>query len=180
MSREIIETYMSNRTGTFRGSARIGVLPLLAGAHILALYLWQIALLRPRAVHRAASWLGLYVLSSGDAPSELLPELTQLTALVGLAAALGYYLGGADGGAAAADDPSTRVRARLSQMTAPSAIRDRPQVAFPGRPSNEAFKLLPLACNTVAGFGGSMHNLSFTWLLSLQGACINLSLLYGI
>lgn len=84
------------------------------------LYLWQIALLRPHVVHRAASWLGLYILSSSDSFPVLAPRLLHLTALVALFGALGYHAGG-DQAAAAADDPSTRVRVRLSYMMAPAA-----------------------------------------------------------
>lgn len=104
-----------------------------AAAHILVLYLWQIALLRPHVVHRAASWLGLYILSSAEPLPALAPQLLHLTALVALFSALGYHAG--DDGSTAADDPSTRVRARLSHMmTAPSTAapptRGRTQVSL--------------------------------------------------
>ncbi len=99
-----------------------------AAAHILALYLWQIALLRPHMVRHAAAWLRLYVLSSTAPPPVLLPQLVHLAALVALFGALGHYNGG-DREGLATDDPSVRVRARMSHMrAAPSTARPRPQV----------------------------------------------------
>ena len=73
------------------------------------LYLWQIALLRPHAVHRAAAWLGLYVLSSGDPATVLALRLAHLTALVVLFAALGHY----NGGDREVDSPALRGQQRM-------------------------------------------------------------------
>jgi hypothetical protein len=106
-----------------------------AAAHIVMLYLWQIALLRPHVVHRAASWLGLYILSSDTPFPALGPQLLHIAALVLLFGALGCRAG-RDPAATSADDPSTRVRARLSYMAPPATpqatpARGRSQVAGP-------------------------------------------------
>lgn len=99
------------------------------------LYLWQIALLRPHVVHRAASWLGLYILSSATRFPVLGPQLLHIGALVLLFGALGCHAG-RDPAATSADDPSTRVRARLSYMAPPATpqatpARSRSQVGGP-------------------------------------------------
>lgn len=94
------------------------------------IYLWQIALLRPHVIHRAASWAGLYVISRGTPPGQLALQLLHLTALVVLFGALGCYGGGGSGGGGgASDDPSARVRQRLARITtSATAMRARPQV----------------------------------------------------
>lgn len=98
---------------------------VIAAAHIVMLYLWQIALLRPHVVHRAASWLGLYILSSSEPFPVLAPQLLHIGALVLLFGALGCHAG-RDPAAASADDPSTRVRARLSYMAPPATAQATP------------------------------------------------------
>lgn len=45
------------------------------GAHITALYLWQITILRAATIQRPATWLGLYVISENSPLYNLIPQV---------------------------------------------------------------------------------------------------------
>ena len=51
------------------------LLAACAGAHISALYLWQITILRASTFQRPATWLGLYVISEDSPLCELIPQV---------------------------------------------------------------------------------------------------------
>ena len=98
-----------------------------AGLYVAAIYLWQIALLRPHVIHRAASWAGLYVISRSTPPGQLALQLVHLTALVVLFGALGCYGngGGYEGaGAGGAAEGSFG----LARQRRPLTSAHRPQV----------------------------------------------------
>jgi hypothetical protein len=63
----------------------------VAGLWVAALYLWQIALLRPHFFNRAATWGGLYVISSSAPAATTVFQLIHLTSLVVLFGALSCY-----------------------------------------------------------------------------------------
>ena len=48
---------------------------IVAGAHITALYLWQITILRAGFVQGPATWLGLYRLTSASPLYDLIPQV---------------------------------------------------------------------------------------------------------
>ncbi len=52
---------------------------LLAGIHILLLYLWQIVLLRPDFLKAPAKWLGVFVLSAEEPAYDLVPKVSSCT-----------------------------------------------------------------------------------------------------
>lgn len=52
---------------------------LLAGLHILVLYLWQIVLLRPNFLKALAKWLGVFVLSADEPAYDLVPKVPHCT-----------------------------------------------------------------------------------------------------
>jgi hypothetical protein len=47
---------------------------LSAGAHITALYLWQITILRENVIRGVGAWLGLYRLAADSPMSDLIPQ----------------------------------------------------------------------------------------------------------
>lgn len=102
-----------------------------AGLYVAAIYLWQIALLRPHVIHRAASWAGLYVISRSTPPAQLALQLVHLTALVVLFGALGCYGdgGGYEGAVGAAEGSLGLARQRrLRTTSSATAAHPRSQV----------------------------------------------------
>ncbi|CAL8464921.1 g4456 [Coccomyxa elongata] len=81
------------REGSVVSYSACHVLQTYCGAHITALYLWQITILRASTFQRPAIWLGLYVISEDSPLYDVIPQVVQLAALHTLFAALGFYSG---------------------------------------------------------------------------------------